>query len=253
MRASAGRRTAETVLSPWWPAVLPPWQLWQTGLQQLNQQVHAACPALPPPAGRQQRAGQPGSRQGSGGAVSCLGEIWLDWLSYYATCLWTAATCPSAKPLSQPFCHSMPYHPAQPVCPLLDVVAAPRSTSPTPTPATPSSSALRAPPSTSTPVSRLGRREAKGSDGTAVLRVHWMGCSWLRPEPLSHRVPNTPALPPLPVWPSNTAASPPCSVPVLCRAADGSGYEFLGDMVLKVDKINRQVRRPIGRWVHKVH
>lgn len=24
-------------------------------------------------------------------------------------------------------------------------------------------------------------------------------------------------------------------------AADGSGYEFLGDMVLKVDKINRQV------------
>lgn len=29
--------------------------------------------------------------------------------------------------------------------------------------------------------------------------------------------------------------------PVNYHAADGSGYEFLGDMVLKVDKINHQV------------
>lgn len=43
----------------------------------------------------------------------------------------------------------------------------------------------------------------------------------------------------------------PVAVTLPARAADGSGYEFLADMVLKVDKLNAQVgkshRKATGR------
>ena len=37
------------------------------------------------------------------------------------------------------------------------------------------------------------------------------------------------------------------ATPPLPPAADGSGYEFMGDSVLQVDKINRQVGKAGGR------